>query len=189
MEVKIGMRTPWGRATDVLKIGNGIWLITTARGGGCKLDVERNGQMPEAVRNKAGWYSDREMCLVVIRFPWVFIVPGLHHAANESKINEAHRLAKDYFPEKYTAITGREVEIHESELLRKRLFEQENHNRFVASYDGKGDWYPEVPDGMVEVVASSPGQRMSVAFLVPSDEFDQPREFGFVIDEARHMRA
>ena len=66
--------------------------------------------MPPGVRRKGGWYDyDYLWDLVVLRFPEAFSV---------SRIASAIKGAKNYFPEEYRILTGQEVSLKDSFVLR-----------------------------------------------------------------------
>ena len=45
------MNTPWGRTTDIEKLDEGVWLVTTPGHGGLKLDGKRWEELPGPVRD------------------------------------------------------------------------------------------------------------------------------------------
>jgi len=56
--MKLGQRTPWGKAQDITGIGEGLWWVSTASHGGVKLDAKRNRLIPQAARMPGGWYEE-----------------------------------------------------------------------------------------------------------------------------------
>jgi hypothetical protein len=171
--------TPWGKPQSCILLAEGIWCISTASHGGLKLDRERNARVPAAARQPSGWYE--EDCLWSI----VTLVFPEHFTAGDRV--RAERIAKDSFPEMYTAITGETLTPADSAKLRLQEFERVNFEKFVARA-AWGDWAPGIPEGMVRVLARRASTGEESTFLVPAAEYGI-RSDSFVIDEARHARA
>jgi len=180
-----GMSTPWGRAQDVSRLADGIWLVGTASHGGIKLSRERNAKIANFWRSPGGWYEeDIEWAIPVLTFPQEF-------PENQS---QAHDTMRRWMPYEYGRFTGREVLPSESHVVAER-----EHKRLHAGdYLGLaawGDWDPTVPKGMVGVFAGRGGRTPSGAyppdtayFLVPQAEYDARGKLDFVIDPARHQQ-
>lgn len=173
--------TPWGLADDVKEIAPGITSVGTPSHGGFRLSAGRQTSMPHAFR-KGEWYEeDCEWSLVVLSFPEAF--PA-------SLVEEAHKSAKDWFPDEYEAWTGQPLDPNESLTLRKRRDRETYKDAWVVT-SAFGDWHENVPQGMVGCYAGRGGSREGTSesrwFLVPATEYNQlATEIGFIIDPARH---
>jgi hypothetical protein len=94
--VHVGMSTPWGRATYVEPLANGVGLVSTPSHGGIKVDPIRNQRIHPAWRRSGGWYEeDCEALIVLYTFDDVapkvsreeIVIPQLRHwFPEESKI-------------------------------------------------------------------------------------------------------
>ncbi|HEY3253806.1 MAG TPA: hypothetical protein VGJ91_07655 [Polyangiaceae bacterium] len=180
--MKIGARTPWGKADHVKEVVPGIWQVSTPGHGGYKLDREHNAKVHAAWRNAGGWYEeDCEWARVVLTFPELFA---------ENDREQAHSTAKQYTPDEYTAVIGRPVTPAESRKLRERAFTATMADRYVAT-TAWGDWHPGVPKGFVGVYAVLGGSDLDgyrprgtgKHYLVSVSRYEQRAEFGLVIDE------
>lgn len=173
-------RSPWGPVDHFREFAPGMANVGTPGHGGIKLDRARNAKMPEAVRRPGGWYEeDCEWSLVALVFPEAFSEKEREHASST---------AKNYFPEEYTAVTGKSVAVEESYLLRKRAFEAETRTKFVTR-SACGDWADWVPKGMVGVIARRASDDAERTYLVPANEYQDRNGNPFVVDELRHAEA
>lgn len=175
----LGKHSPWGKIDHATTLADGIATVSTPSHGGVKLDRKRNAKMPAAVRRKGGWYEeDCEWALVVLVFPEAF---------KPESVEAAHSSAKGWFPDEYTAITGKPVAVEESYTLQKRAFKAETANRYVV-VSACGDWHEKVPKSMVGVSATLGGDRGHKAWeaqihrLVPEDAYAKRGRFGYVLD-------
>lgn len=170
--------SPWGTIDHVQKLASGMFQVSTAGHGGIKLSRSRNSEMPEGARRKGGWYEeDCEWALVVLQFPEEFEVEIRESAA---------RTAKEYDPEGYTAITGKEVALEESWSLRQRDFAERSKDLLVvtsACGAGSAGFPVVIPEGKVGVYARRGGDRAGPArcFLVEESRYKTRSEFGHVI--------
>jgi len=187
--------SPWGVIQDCEQIADGILAVSTAGHGGIKLDRKRNAQVPELFRTKGGWYEeDCEWAIAATIHRDAF----LEEARQTSKCPDTLSAAidstcKNYFPDFFTAFTGKVVTAAESYVIRKRESATKNATNLVV-IAAWGDWHDDVPEGMVGVKATLGGKRgywspeegkVDVEdhnFLVPKEEYDTRDEFGFVID-------
>lgn len=79
------MHTPWGQASSVNFIADGVISVSTGSHGGFFLSPERNRQVPACFRllsfkglGKDGWYEeDSDWCMVALTFPDLFSVDEL----------------------------------------------------------------------------------------------------------------
>ena len=63
----------WGDIEEVTEITPGVRWISASRHGGFKLDDEANNRLPNALRNRGGWYEeDVEWTKVVLWHPEAF---------------------------------------------------------------------------------------------------------------------
>lgn len=177
--VRVGMRTPWGKADHIRVYAEGIAFVGTPGHGGIKLDRKRQAAMPAALRIGGGWYEeDVAYVRVVLAFPGVL----------EMTDASARTALKDWNPDVYSAWSGEAVTLEESLVLREREFKRVHANDFVVTA-AWGSWHKSVPAGSVGVVATRGGVRVAGEerwFLVPFDEYDTRMSFGFVIDLNRH---
>jgi hypothetical protein len=74
------MRTPWGRASSVDVVADGVIAVSTATHGGFFLSPTRNREVPACFRAlsrdglaREGWYEeDADSCFVALTFPELF---------------------------------------------------------------------------------------------------------------------
>jgi hypothetical protein len=187
--MKIGSRTPWGKADQVTEKAPGIWQVSTPGHGGYKLDRAHNLQVEAVWRKVGGWYEeDCEWAIVVLTFEQTFREQAPTDHVFRSTLAEAHRAARQYFPDEYTAVTGQSVALAESRKLRERAFKASIGDQLV-SVSAWGDWHPGVPKGHVGVYAVPGGDRARPGrhFLVSDAQYHDGAEFGLVIDEAIHQ--
>jgi hypothetical protein len=179
------MQTPWGQAQTVNKLSDHIVQVTTAGHGGIHVSQSRNRQIHQVWRQAKGWYEeDCEWVIVALTFPSLFTA---------EQVTEAHRVARDYYPDEYGQLFG-PVQTHDSYTLRQRAFHEANADRYVVTaawgYRNNLRGRIDVPEGLVGVVARVGGHDKpsgdEAYFLVPADEYQARTNFGFVIDEERH---
>lgn len=169
------MQTPWGKAQGIKEIAEGIKLVFTASHGGFKLDRQRNKLVPEAFRNKGGWYEeDCECAKVILTFPQYF---------DERQIQVAHQTAKNYFPFQYEIVYGVLIPLEESSEKREIDFREKTKDLWVA-WSAWGDWEPTVPKGMVGVKAQK-GQEEAY-FLVKREDYPN-NPMRHVVDNSYHI--
>lgn len=172
------MFTPWGSAQSIDKIADGIVQVSTASHGGIGLDETRNAQMPDALRVDGGWYEeDVQWALVVLAFPDLF---------PDRIAQDAPRVVKEWFPDRWTAHTGEVVTAAESSVVARAEFAELHANDLVGiAAIGKSS-FNVVPDGKVLVAATRGGARGGGAhvehFYVDRDRYEARDQFGYVID-------
>ena len=155
-EPHVGMRTPWGTADSVRKIGSGIHEVSTPGHGGIKLGRYQNGRVHEAWRSKGGWYEeDCEYAIVGLTF-------GTDAGFSIAQQEDCRSLCKNYFPDAYEAIYGVRVTAEESHVVREREAKARAKGQLqvIACW---GDWASNVPKGMVGVCATIDGVRNGTA--------------------------
>lgn len=193
----MAMHTPWGAAQTQRQIARGIIEVSTAGHGGIHLSRTLNAKVHPAWRDRKGWYEeDNEWAFVVLTFPDCF---------PSERVEDAHKNAKNAYPDKYEQVFGVKVTAEESEVRAEEEFRQVNARRWVVDAawghgNDKRGRIP-VPEGMVGVVARRPADRGAGDerwFLVPEAEYDGRRTRGtgrfatvshrrLVVDEARHQ--
>lgn len=193
--VRARMETPWGTAQGVKKLAPEIYWVTTASHGGLKLSAERNGEMPDCLRNDSEWYEeDAEWAKAAVRFEELFLQSS-DRDIKRIILSGAHRnTLRDWFPEAYEQFYGVKLNPGESRLNDENLFFEE-HGTDLIGVSAFGDWHARVPEAMVGVIARVGGQSITVKspasgpdryFLVPKEEYEVGNRFGFVIDRSRH---
>jgi hypothetical protein len=197
--MKIGSRTPWGKADHVKEVAPGIWQVSTPGHGGYKLDRVHNATVDAAWRRPGGWYEeDCEWAIVVLTFEQTFREQAPTDHVFRSTVVNAHSTARNYYPDQYTAVTGQTIPLAESRVLREREHKRAVVDKLVV-VSAWGDWHPAVPKGFVGVFAVLGGVRVNFDanrisslnpgkyFLVSEAEYKERNEFGFVIDESKHQ--
>lgn len=103
--VRVGMRTPWGRAEQVTLVSEGVGWVVTSSHGGIKLDRKRQNAMPKTLRLSSAWYEEDVECIrVMVAFPKLFL---------ESEVKLARDTLKAYYPKlwkEYEENEGRGIE-------------------------------------------------------------------------------
>jgi hypothetical protein len=180
-----GSRSPWGALQGVDPVAPGIDAVWTAGHGGFKLSPERAAEVDPAWREPAGWYE--QDCA------WAKAYVTHHRDLKPSDIEHAHREARKYFPDQYTAIVGKDpakyglttfepITAAESSILEKREFlaaRAATHDR-VARVDLNPAGHPGMiavdlhdiaADGRDEDGAPVTNQR---TVLIPEGEWKMP---------------
>jgi len=177
-----GPSSPWGRVQFSKTYGRGVTMVSTAGHGGFRVSqglVEKKflPEVQAAAIKRSGYYFFEEDCdyaLVMLSLPWMF-VPAELEAARAS--------GKDWNPELFKLITGEDVSLEESCVLRRRAFETETHNRFVG-VSASGSWKEGVPEGMVEVIGRRVSDGAEKTILVSADTYKARGKLGYVFPEA-----
>lgn len=173
--------SPWGAVQGGTVLAEGIVTVHTAGHGGIKLDAERNAKVPAACRASNGWYEeDCEWSIPALVFPEAFPDrPGME----KSMAQYATEACQNWFPEAYTAITGKEVSLEESSALRERAFKLETMNKFVVScawgYSPANT--PWVPEGKVGVIGYRAFDAKEIYALVSAERY-AARQGSYVLD-------
>jgi hypothetical protein len=185
-----GGHSPWGSIQQVKERAPGAWEVSTASHGGFKLSAAENRKIPEPLRQKGGWYEEDCLYAVVYLFH-----EGVKATLNAAQIQMADTSLRNYYPDQYTAATGKPVALNESRLLQSRDHHARHANDWVT-ISAVGDWREGIPKGMVGVTACLGGRHFHTgsvagecrAFLVPAEEYGNRLGVGFVIDPDRHPR-
>ncbi len=168
--------TPWGMAQSSEVYADGVVFHSTASHGGFKLDRARNAAMPAMLRVVGGWYE--EDC------EWAKVAVGLPALFTDHERRHADRTLRDYYPEAWEAIHGRELASGESYAKDRQSF----HERHAKDWVVVSAITSKTREGFVECVASRGGGGLTTprrSFLVRTSEYRSGLH-GFVIDEARH---
>lgn len=165
--LKIGSKTPWGKADSITVLAPGIVRVSTSSHGGLKVSKALNDTIPAAARKADGWYEeDCEWAIVALCFPAVFQVSQ----------NLATKTCKDWYPKAYTAITDKEVNPSESYAMRKAHFEAMTAHKFV------GKSAVNAGSGMVKVWFCKAATGEEKIGYVPAAAYDTAGEFGYVVE-------
>jgi hypothetical protein len=174
--------TPWGPSQTSHEHAPGIVFHSTAGHGGFQVTATLNATIPPHLRIPDGWYEeDCDAARVILAFPQHF----------DADVREAaERTLRAYFPEAWESQYRRALLPGESRTKDQRAWHAA-HTSDLVVIAAWGDWHPQVPSGMVGVVARAGGRSMTGPdhyFLVSQLEYHAPREFGFIIDPTRHQR-
>jgi hypothetical protein len=142
--------TPWGTPDHAEQVLPGIWRVSSPSHGGYVLSDERQGEMPEALRREDPFYEeDVDYALVLYGFASEFRrlpVPGI-----ALQVENARCSVRCWHPDRWTALTGEEVTVGESHVVRRRAAYQ----AIIGQYEcvsASGSWADWVPDGKVGCV-------------------------------------
>jgi hypothetical protein len=176
-EIRSTTNTPWGASQGATVYADGVVCHSTAGHGGFHLDAAHNAKVHPALRARGGWYEeDSAWAAVAQAFPELFTDYERRHA---------DRTIRDWYPDAWEAIYGRQLLPGESHEKDHRTFERDHASDWIVISAIRSDHHP----GMTECIATLGGDRCAVEqrrYLVPSDEYHVGR-FGFVINEARHQ--
>jgi hypothetical protein len=171
--------TPWGPVESSHCITPGITFYEAPGHGGIKLTPRMNAAMPAMFRQDSGWYEeDCEAAKVMIVYSRYF---------SDEQVKLARETVRRYWNDAYLSWQA----LHQSsrEVSDQKFFLKQNRDAFI-SISAKSDRSPEVPKGMVRVVATLGGkldlQSTRRYFLVPKGEYRERQPFGFVVDLERH---
>lgn len=95
-----GSRSPWGKLQGTDPVAVGIDSVWTSGHGGFKLSPERADEVDPAWAEPAGWYE--QDCA------WAKAFITHHQDLKPSDVAHAHKEARKYFPDEYTAIVGKD---------------------------------------------------------------------------------
>ncbi len=144
------VETIWGAPDRAEQVLPGIWRVSTPSHGGYLLSDERQAAMPAALRRDDGIYEeDVDWCLVLLGFASEFRrlpVPGI-----ALQVENARRSVRCWHPDRWTALTGEEVAVHDSHVVRRRAAYQAIIGQY-ESVAASGSWADWVPDGKVGCV-------------------------------------
>ena len=171
-----GVDTPWNTAQHSEIYADGIVFYSTASHGGFHLDDERNGVMPDCLRNDDGWYEEGEQ--------WAKIATAFPALFTDRERSQAEKTLRDWQPDAWEIIHGRKPDPSESYMRDRQHFETVHADDWVVIAAS----HLKEHEGQTECVATRGGKRRTLPtrrFLVPSAEYRIGRH-GFVIDEGRH---
>lgn len=188
--------TPWGQSQGCEKLKNGITFHSTASHGGYYVPDRLVTLMPLPLR-KLGmihpgtlglWFEeDCACCAVGVAFPGEF----------SQEVKEAAiRTLREYYPNAYEEYYNVKLLPGESRVRDEETFYAAHREDWLVSSASLSDTH----EGMLECWARQGGQpcwaserrtaetlrREEKQFLVPRDEYNQRRNFPFVIDLSRH---
>lgn len=177
--------SPWGQVQTALKIGPGLWTVSTASHGGIKVVTDEQwNRIPAAFREKAEpgrWFE--EDCAATIPLFFCEVYEGLKGEQVKPSLIEW------YWPE-WEAHTGEIIDPANCHRKREYLWRQANRNSWtVTAAFGGGMKYRgrmPVPFGLVGVVAKLGGREGPPScaerfYFVAQDKYDA-REFSYVIE-------
>lgn len=179
--------TPWGRADDATTYARGVVCYSTPSHGGFHLSAARQAAVPACLRRVGGWYEeDCEWVIVAHVFPDLFTA---------TEVAGARTTLQAHWPDQWREVTGEEVPVTESHVLRERAFYAAHAGDWVA-VAASGDWHPDARPGYCVVTAAVGGRGPpgvvgvrtgpTRRYLVPTAEYHARGLGGFVIDLARH---
>ena len=172
--------TPWGAAQTSTSLARGIMSYATAGHGGIHLSPTRNMVVPEYMRSADGWYEeDCQWAIAATVYPEAFV----KWHGSEDILETIKSTLLNWYPDAYEKFHGAKIEDGESFRRDRDNFDKTNrYNYIVLSATGK-------PEG-VEVIAAIGGKRdidiPSKRFLIPTEEYQNRSNMGFVIDQSRH---
>ena len=172
------MQTPWGQSDKQYNTAiEGIIWYTTPSHGGVHVKEALNAQVPASCRSLNGWYEeDCEWSIPALVFPAAF--------DHDNEQDNAKRVAKNFYPDAYTAITGKPVTIEESRALREREFKRVNADNWVVISAQRSLKY----HGFFECFATKAGERHQKAYdqgkrwLVDAERYATRGNHGYVIN-------
>ena len=177
----MAVSTPWGTAQTSTQLARGIMSYATASHGGIHLSPTRNMLIPKSVRNEGGWYEeDCAWAIPAAIFPEAFV----KDAGSEDILETIKSTLLNWYPDFYEKFYNVKIKDGESFQRDRANFDETNkHNYIVISALGKAEG--------VEVIATVGGTRKAgdttrKLFLVPTEEYQNRSNMGFVIDLARH---
>ena len=142
--------TPWDIPDRAEQVLPGIWRVWTPRHGGYVLSDERQAAMPDALRRDDPFYEeDVDYALVLYGFADEFRrlpIPGI-----ALQVENARRSVRCWHPDRWKVLTGEEVSIHDSHVVRRRAAYQAILGQY-ESVSASGSWADWVPDGKVGCV-------------------------------------
>lgn len=174
--IHLPVPTPWGPSQSATRYAEGIVCHETASHGGFHLDKERNTAMHPALRLSAGWYEeDGDWARVATAYPGIF---------TEREQRSADRILRDWLPDAWEAVYGRQLGRSESFTRDREGFARDHAADWIVISAARSPDHP----GDVIGTATIGGQRANVptrSFLIPGSDYAAGRH-GFVIDTARH---
>jgi hypothetical protein len=188
--------TPWGASQGTTKIAPGIVSYSTAGHGGIHLSKTRVGKIAEPLKSyvmNSGWVTkkgdawleeDCDWCIAALAFPSEF---------PEEHVISADRTMKNYYPDIWEKMNGRQLEKGESRTRDEQNFLAEHKDDYLV-ISAWGSWAMHVPEGMVGVCAIKGGHRnykgdsSYTYWLVPELEYQARAGLYFMIDPIKHVK-
>lgn len=177
--------TPWGSSQYSKVYTKGITFYGTAGHGGFHVSSKFNEKIPAYMREANGWYEeDCDWAKVAVCFPEFFADQKAH----------AKKTLADWCYEEYEKFYGVKLKAGESYTKDKARFYKKHANDYI-SMSAWGDWHEAVPKGFVGVFAGRGGRSNegygafpadSKYFLVPEKEYEKRKDFGFIVNPAKH---
>ena len=174
--------TPWGAAQTSKQLARGIMSYTTAGHGGIHLSPTRNMVVPEYMRSTDGWYEeDCEWAIAATVFPETFV----KDAGSEDILETIKSTLLNWYPNAYEKFHNVKIKDGESFQRDRANFDETNKHNYIVL------WAQGQDDGKVKVGATVGGDRTGATgdercFLIPTEEYQNRSNMGFVIDLARH---
>lgn len=167
----------WGPTQSRTAYYPGIESVTTAGHGGFILSPEMNDLVDAAWRNDGGFYEE-DSCWAIVAFTF----PNLF---STREMTFANRELVNSYPDVWERLTGKTIAPGESRTRDEETFLAANANELIVTSATSSKKYP----GYVECSAQKGRDRRlpAISYLVPSEEYQVAR-FGFIIDQARHIR-
>ena len=193
--VRPGSHTPWGAASHVNDVAEGVVFVSTPSHGGFKVSRERNAAIPSALRNPSGWYEEDVEANIVVAVHGADVAP--HRSASDAVIRgEAWDEVRNWMPDAYEKATGLEATADNS-WVRRQQADKEAQAQFRAAHahefvstgwgsDANGTW---VPEGYRVVSARVDADGRVGDFLVPEREAisDSALRPNILISPSKHI--
>lgn len=186
--------TPWGASQHSRKIATGLVRYGTSSHGGIHVSRTRVESMPPKLRPLAEargiksptgglWLEeDCDWCFAALAFPNEF--PAEYAESAEKTLRMT-------YPTDWELFFGRKLLPGESTARDREDFYKQHENDLIT-LSAWGSWAEHVPEGFVGVSVCKGGiwkpDMESSYWLVPQDEYEADRSFGFVVDPSRHQQ-
>lgn len=175
--------TPWGKADNSEILERGLVFYSTPSHGGYRVSLKAAKRIPLPYRAKALCYGGglwfEEDCA------WALIAESFRPHFDD-RLDLAVKTLKDYYPHAYKAVTGKDVTLEESYVLREEHANRVNFNRFAVS-SARGDWAQGCPKGCVLVFCRKRSTDETAEFILPKEDYDALGHWG-AVDETKYPR-
>lgn len=190
-----GSSSPWGPIQHVTHHGEGIAQVDTDGHGGVKLSAARNRAIPAAMRSRSGWYEeDCEAAVPMWHYPDEFA----DERRNAERIRQfAESSLRDWHPDDYEALTGREATEENSRTRAHRARERsvQQHRKahsdeFVTLGAGSDNRHHSwAPDGYAVCEARMDDTGETGHYLMDKSDVITDGMYGqhVVVDPNRHV--
>lgn len=132
VDVFEGDRTPWGSAQWVERPAAGIVSVSTVGHGGYKLSKERNAAIPAPYRNRNRFYEEDCESAIVSFYHHDSLRPDLSGAERDQHLAETDERLRNWFPNAWEKVNGRELEPGESRTKDERVWGENNAEHYVV---------------------------------------------------------